>query len=174
MISELQMTTGHRRAPKGHAAGRGVVMQTGIFVLALLVASGAFARKPVTRLRGSWTATAGPGQVFTGTWTAETTERKPNEARGYWTLLSAGGDIRAEGRWSARKTGHRWHGTWTARSGDGPPFSGSWSADINGSSAEETFAAMLKSTATKIVTGSWEYGAYAGNWWLRGPSHSRN
>jgi hypothetical protein len=167
--------TGTQCTPKRRMTPNSPIrMQTGIFLLALLVGACALAQKPKARLRGSWTATISPTQVFTGTWTAEVSSRKANEAHGYWTLLAADGTIRAEGRWSARKTGRSWHGTWTARNGDGRPFSGSWSANINGSSDEETFADMLKSTATKILTGSWQRGVYAGKWWLRGPSHSNN
>lgn len=176
MPEESQGTTGATgvwRLPGGMALTPRVAARTGIFVLALLVGSWALARQPLARLRGSWTATVGPAQVFTGTWTAEVSSRKPNQAHGYWTLLAADGTIRAEGKWSARKAGQGWHGTWTARSGDGRPISGSWSANISGAGGE-TFGDMLKSTATKIVTGAWQHGIYAGNWWLRGPSHSAN
>ncbi len=141
-------------------------------MLALMATSVALARRPVIRLSGHWTATTGPAQVLRGTWTAEISPKKPNEAHGYWRLLSESGDILLEGKWWARKTGHGWHGTWKARSGDSQPFTGVWRASIS-SSNTETFAKMLKSTARKILTGNWQYGGYAGGWWLRGPEQQR-
>lgn len=41
------------------------------------------------------------------------------------------------------------------------------SADVANLNAE-SFAEMLKSTATKEVTGSWRSGHYQGNWLLKG------
>lgn len=140
-----------------------------VFILALLVATAAWARRPVTRLSGHWTITIGPAEVLRGTWTAQISARKPNRAQGYWRLLSENGEILSEGKWWVRKNSHGWHGTWKVRNGDSQPINGVWHANIS-SSTTSTFAEVLKSTASKILTGNWQRPGYAGNWWVRGPS----
>lgn len=157
-----------RRAAWGRRAAAGAA----ICLLALLATSAALARRPVTWLTGHWTATNGPAQVLRGTWSAEISPRKPNEAHGYWRLFSENGEMLVQGKWSARKTGHGWNGTWKAQSGDSQPMKGKWHASISGSN-KETFVEMLKSTDKKIVTGNWEHADYAGNWWLRGRAASQ-
>jgi hypothetical protein len=77
-----------------------------------------------------------------------------------------------DGTWSARKTGARWRGTWTAHVTRGRSFSGSWDADISGT-ADKTFAGMLKRAIEKETSGSWRSGNYAGNWWLQSTTHPR-
>jgi hypothetical protein len=72
-----------------------------------------------------------------------------------------------EGTWSAQKTGRGWQGTWTARPMTGQLLSGTWTADA-ASLNVESLAEMLKSTATKEVTGSWRSGHYHGSWSLKG------
>jgi len=72
-----------------------------------------------------------------------------------------------EGTWSAQKTGKGWQGTWTARTAKGQSFTGTWTADLATQNAE-SFAEMLKTTATKEVAGSWRSGSQQGNWWLKG------
>jgi hypothetical protein len=82
-------------------------------------------------------------------------------------MLNEGGEVVLEGTWSAQKTGRRWQGTWTARPMKGQSLSGTWTADAANFTAE-SLAEMLKSTATKEVSGSWRSGRHQGNWWLKG------
>jgi hypothetical protein len=49
----------------------------------------------------------------------------------------------------------------------GQLLSGTWTADAMNLNVE-SFAEMLKSTATKEVTGSWRSGRHQGNWRLKG------
>lgn len=154
-----------RRSPV--AAGSTATTSALVLAVVLVVGCCAWAKKSPRVLRGRWTATDGPGQIYRGTWSAVVTSRKPNEAQGYWSLLSSGGQILGAGRWSAKKTGDGWQGTWKARDGDHRPVAGKWKADIN-SSGDGTLAGMLKSTASKIVDGNWQFGGAGGNFWLRG------
>jgi hypothetical protein len=137
------------------------------FVFGLIVGFSALAQQVSPVLLGSWTATAGPSQIFRGTWSAQTSLHNANRALGSWTLLNEAGDVLLEGTWSAQKTGNGWQGTWTARATKGQSFSGTWTADAASLNAE-SLAEMLKSTATKEVTGSWRSGRYQGNWSLKG------
>ena len=132
----------------------------------LLFTQCSLAQEAGSVLYGSWTATAGPSQIFRGTWSAETYRRNPNEAQGSWTLVDNSGAVMLEGTWSARKIGSHWQGTWRARATRGPSFSGSWEANLP-ESTDQTFAALLKRTIGKEVAGSWQSGGYKGNWWLR-------
>jgi hypothetical protein len=81
--------------------------------------------------------------------------------------VNEAGDVLLEGTWSAQKTGLRWQGTWTARPMKGQSLSGTWTADA-ASLNVESLSEMLKSTATKEVSGSWRSGRYQGNWSLKG------
>ena len=148
-------------------------MRSWIFAIALFLATGALAQQASPLFRGSWTATAGRSQVLRGSWSGQALARRPNAARGSWTLLTETGQILLEGTWSAQKTRLGWEGTWAARIRHGRAFSGTWKADI----AElrgKTFQDMLKWTAEKEVAGSWRSGRYQGNWWLNAPrSHHR-
>jgi hypothetical protein len=137
------------------------------FVFGLILGFCTFAQQVSPVLLGSWTATAGPGQIFRGTWSAQVSLHSPNRAIGSWTLLNEAGDVLLEGTWSAQKTGLRWQGTWTARPMKGQSLSGTWTADATSLNAE-SLAEMLKSTATKEATGSWRSGRYQGNWSLKG------
>jgi hypothetical protein len=136
-------------------------------ILGLIVCFCALAQQASPVLLGSWTATAGPHQIFRGTWSAQVSLRSPNRAIGSWILLNEAGDVLLEGTWSAQKTDQRWQGTWTARPMKGQLLSGTWTADAT-SLNEDSLAEMLKSTATKEVTGSWRSGRYQGNWSLKG------
>ena len=137
------------------------------FVFGLIVGFCALAQQVSPVLLGSWTATASPNQIFRGTWSAQVSLRSPNRAIGSWTLVNDAGDVLLEGTWSAQKTGQHWQGTWTARPMKGQLLSGTWTADAASLNAE-SLAEMLKSTATKEVTGSWRSGHYQGNWLLKG------
>ncbi len=135
-------------------------------IVALLLSSCALAQEAPSGLHGSWTATAGPKQIFRGTWTGRTLPGKPNLAQGSWALLSDSGQIILEGTWSALKSSVAWQGTWTARTVQGQSFSGTWKADLadfNG----KTFEKMLELTAQKEVAGWWRSGRNQGNWWLK-------
>jgi hypothetical protein len=133
----------------------------------LIVGFCAFAQQASPVLLGSWTATAGPNQIFRGTWSAQVSLHNPNRAFGSWTLLSGADDVLLEGTWSAQKTGKSWQGTWSARPMKGQLLSGTWTADAASLNAD-SLAEMLKSTATKAATGSWRSGHYQGNWSLKG------
>ena len=142
-------------------------MKVWSFVFVLILGLCALAQQVSPVLLGSWTATAGPNQIFRGTWSAQVSLRSPNRAIGSWTLLNEAGDVLLEGTWSAQKTGKGWQGTWTARTTKGGSFSGTWNADA-ASLNVQSFAEMLKSTAAKEVAGSWRSGRHQGNWWLKG------
>ena len=142
-------------------------MKVWSFVFGLLVGLCALAQQVPPVLLGSWTATAGPNQIFRGTWSAQVSLRSSNRAIGSWTLVNDAGDVLLEGTWSAQKTGQHWQGTWTARPMKGQLLSGTWTADEMSLNAE-SLAEMLKSTATKEATGSWRSGRYQGNWSPKG------
>jgi hypothetical protein len=141
-------------------------MKLGSFVFGLIVGFCALAQQVSPVLLGSWTATADPGQIFRGTWSAQVSLHSPNRVIGSWTLLNEAGDVLLEGTWSAQKTVKGWQGTWTARPMKGPLLSGTWTADA-ASLSVESLSEMLKSTATKEVTGSWRSGRHQGNWSLK-------
>ena len=140
--------------------------------LTLVLATGLFAM-PQDRVddhaktwRGMWIATAGQ-RTFRGRWWATKDATSPNAANGSWTLLSDSNQIVLEGTWSAKKSARGWQGTWTARTGGGSPFSGSWISDVPEINAK-TFADLLSATASKQVAGSWRKGRLQGGWWLQG------
>jgi hypothetical protein len=142
-------------------------MKVWSFVFGLIVGFCALAQQVSPVLLGSWTATAGPNQIFRGTWSAQTSLHNTNRAIGSWTLLNEAGEVVLEGTWSAQKTGLRWQGTWTARPMKGQLLSGTWTADA-ASLNVESLSEMLQSTATKEVSGSWRSGRHQGNWSLKG------
>ncbi len=142
-------------------------MRRASLATALLVCSCALAQQAPSELRGTWTATVGASQTFRGTWTAQASPRSPNLAQGSWTLLSGTDEVVLEGKWSARKTGRGWQGTWTARVLHGGTYSGAWETGGAGLSGK-TFADLLTRTVKKEVAGSWRSGRYQGNWWLQG------
>lgn len=116
--------------------------------------------------RGNWTATAGPTQIFRGTWSAQTSPHRPNAAQGSWTVLNEASEIVLQGTWSASKSREGWQGTWTAKTPNGRPFSGTWTADLADFSGK-TFQEMLERTVLREVAGSWQMSRQHGNWWLR-------
>src|ERR1700720_5018218 len=120
-------------------------------IFGLVLGFCALAQQVSPVLLGSWTATAGPIQIFRGTWSAQVSVRSPNHAIGSWTVVNEAGDVLLEGTWSAQKTGQRWQGTWTARPMKGQLLSGTWTADA-ASLSVDSLAEMLKSTATKEVS----------------------
>jgi hypothetical protein len=136
-------------------------------ILVLLGCSALVGQEPLQVLSGSWTASLTPGQIFRGTWSAQTSRQNLNEARGSWTLFNDAGEIILEGTWSAQKTGPGWRGTWTSRVRKGTPLSGTWNADL-ASFSGKTIHAMLERTAERVVAGSWRTRGYQGNWWLKG------
>jgi len=140
-------------------------------LILVLLGSCALAQEPLPVLSGSWTASLASGQIFRGTWSAQTSRQNPNAARGSWTLLNEAGEIVLEGTWSAQKMGPGWQGTWTARALKGAALSGSWNADLPSFSGK-TIQEMLARTAEKEIAGSWRTRGYQGNWWLKGsPRH---
>jgi len=136
-------------------------------VAGLIPASRFRAQQSSTVLQGTWTARAGPTQVFRGAWSAEILPGSPNTARGSWTLWNDRNEMVLEGTWSASKTGRDWQGSWTARAATGQSFTGGWNADLSGS-ALKTIQDMFERTAQKEVAGSWRSGRYQGNWWCKG------
>ena len=142
-------------------------MKVWTLIFGLILGFCTLAQQASPVLLGSWTATAGPNQIFRGTWSAQASLHNSNRAIGSWTLVNEAGGVILEGTWSAQKTSKSWQGTWTARTTKGESFSGTWTADVANLNAE-SFAEMLKSTATKEVAGSWRSGRHQGNWWLKG------
>jgi hypothetical protein len=143
-------------------------MRNCVLIVALFLGSGSFpAQEPPVLMHGGWAATAGPSQVFRGTWTAQVPPDRPNMAQGSWTLLAETGQILLEGTWSAQKARAGWQGTWTARTLNGRSFSGTWKADIT-DLGPKTFKEMLERAAENEVAGWWRSGPYQGNWWLKG------
>jgi hypothetical protein len=142
-------------------------MKAWSLIVGLILSFCALAQETSPILGGSWTATAGPNQIFRGTWSAQSSLHNPNAAIGSWTVLNDAGEVLLQGTWSAKKTGQHWQGTWTARPEKGQSLSGTWTADATNLNAD-SLAEMLKRTATKEVAGWWRSGHYQGNWWLKG------
>ena len=122
-------------------------------------------------IRGSWSATAGPNQVFQGTWTAEPASGDANAAQGSWTLLNRSNQLSAEGTWSAVKTARVWSGTWQARvlaksGATSRLLSGSWRTQIAAGDVR-TLRELLQKTLSDQVNGTWGSGRLAGAWSLR-------
>jgi hypothetical protein len=149
-------------------------MRIWTLIVVLFMVPWAMAQEAPPALHGSWTATAGPNQIFRGTWAGRTLPGKPNLAQGSWTLLSDTGEVILEGTWSTLKDSAAWQGTWTARTAQGQSFSGTWRADLadlKGKTIEE----MLESAAKNEVAGWWRSGRYHGNWWLKSlPAQGRS
>ncbi len=137
------------------------------FLVLMILARSAASQDAAPVRYGTWTATAGPSQVFRGAWSAETLPHSPNEAQGSWTLVNDANDVIVQGTWAARRTGASWHGTWRAKTAQGQTFRGVWDADLPDAKGD-TFAAMLAKTIGKEVAGFWQSGKYQGNWWLKG------
>ena len=136
-------------------------------LILVLLASCALAQQPLPVLSGLWTASLASGQIFRGTWSAQTSRQNLNAARGSWTLLNDAAEIVVEGTWSAQKMGPGWPGTWTSRAHRGAPLSGTWNADLADFSGK-TIHAILERTTEIEVASSWRTQGYQGNWWLKG------
>ena len=130
-------------------------------LILVLLGSRALAQEPFPVLSGSWTASMASGQIFRGTWSAQTSRQNLNEARGSWILLNEAGEIILDGTWSAQKMRQGWQGTWTSRVLKGAPLSGTWNADLPSFSGK-TIQAMLERTAEREVAGSWRIRGYQG------------
>ena len=137
-----------------------------IFAVTILLACCAVAQQSPPVLRGSWLATAGPKQVFRGRWSAQVLPGTKNAAHGSWTLLNPSNQIVLEGTWSARKSARGWQGTWSGRIQKGGSISGTWEADIEKFKGS-TFEDLLKQTAERQISGSWQSRRAQGNWWLQ-------
>jgi hypothetical protein len=138
------------------------------FVFAITVT---LAQSPATAIRGSWSASAGPNQVFQGTWTAEPAPSDPNAAQGSWTLLNRSNQTIAQGTWSAAKTARMWSGSWQARvltkgGATSRLLSGNWRTQIADTDVR-TLQELLHKTLSDVVNGTWASGRLAGAWSLR-------
>jgi len=146
------------------------LMTSAATALAALLAAAVSAQTTST-IHGSWSATAGPNQVWQGTWTGELSPAKPNVAQGSWTLLNRSNQIAARGTWSAAKTEKVWSGSWqarvaTERGATGRLLSGSWRTQISDTDVR-SLAELLEYTFREQVSGSWASGRLAGAWSLR-------
>jgi len=140
-------------------------------IIALLLAFGMAAQQPAEVLSGSWTASAGPKQVYRGRWSGQRLPDKPNAALGSWVVVNDANETVQQGTWAAEKSAQGWRGQWSARvatgrDSTGTVISGTWqsAADSKGT----TLADLLRRTLEEQVAGSWRSGQLAGYWWLKG------
>ena len=144
-----------------------------LLALATLVClASAQGQAPPAEFSGMWTATEGNGPAMRGMWLAQVSQASPNAASGSWSLMSDGGDIVAEGTWSASKTSQNFEGSWSARARNGRSLSGTWSGAL-GDFKGKTFKEMLSLTMEKQIGGGWQSGHLKGNWWLEGSRKKR-
>ena len=139
-------------------------------VVLILITGAAHAQTTEPSLRGNWSASAGPNQVFRGTWAARPVAGSPNTATGSWSLVNGSNQIVLTGTWAATKTARNWSGTWTARTVaargiPGRAFSGTWRTEIKSSGAQ-TLGELLRETLEHEITGAWQSGAMKGTWAL--------
>ena len=139
-------------------------------VVLILTTGAAHAQTPEPPLRGNWSASAGPGHVFHGTWLARPVAGSPNSATGSWSLVDGSNQIVLTGTWAATKAARSWSGTWSARTvaARGIPsraYSGSWRTEIP-STDVRTLGELLRHTLAQEVTGAWQSGAIKGTWAL--------
>ena len=144
---------------------RSVLLLIISFAFIISFAAVGAASQSTPQLRGSWRATAG-SRVFQGTWTADANPNTPSLAQGSWTVIE-GNRVVLRGTWSAQKERAGWRGTWSAfvapvRPG-APPISGTWQANIEGSTAD-TLTDMLHRAAQAQIDGMWRSGGMAGSW----------
>ena len=149
-------------APRVH-----LVTTAAVLILSI---GAAHAQTPEPPLRGNWSASAGPNQVFHGTWSARPVAGAPNSATGSWSLVNGSNQIVLTGTWAATKTARSWSGTWSARTVaargiPGRAYSGSWRTEIT-SADVRTLGELLRDTLTHEVTGAWQSGALKGTWAL--------
>jgi len=147
------------------------ILATQTALAAFVFATVTVAQSPSTAIRGSWSATAGPSQVFQDTWTAEPGSGDPDAAQGTWTLMNRSNQIVAQGTWSAVKTARVWSGSWRARvltksGATSRLLSGNWRTQI-GDADVRTLQELLHKTLSDVVNGTWGSGRLAGAWSLR-------
>jgi hypothetical protein len=132
-------------------------------VVSVATTAGARDAAAPTVYRGRWIATAG-GPPLHGRWSAQATGSR-DEAIGSWSLLDQNDEVRMQGTWSARRSGHGWRGTWRAQVAGGGGLAGTWAAapPVTG----PTFEDMLRATVDHQVSGTWRSGASHGGWWLQ-------
>ncbi|MFN2601461.1 MAG: hypothetical protein ABR582_01760 [Gemmatimonadaceae bacterium] len=117
--------------------------------------------------QGTWSARAGTGLTFVGTWTA--VPGPTNETvTGTWTLVNAQGTTVAGGAWSASKSPDAWLGNWRAANFGGTEheFSGSWRSSVE-LKPNARFADLFERAAQSIASGSWRSGSHSGGWSIK-------
>ena len=143
-----------------------ITLKKWLLLVALLSACVSLSQQAPSTPQGSWIATAEASRVFRGNWIAHIATKDENAASGSWTLVNENNQVVLEGTWSARKSAAGWRGTWSARANEGRTLTGTWQAamgDFNG----KTFEDMLKRSAERQISGSWQSGRARGNWWLQ-------
>lgn len=145
---------------------RNLLLKVSGFAAALAFAAYGAAQQAPPIFQGGWTATEST-TTYQGSWSAQTYPGKADSGHGRWGVLDENGRIVLEGTWKAEKIAPGWKGTWTARMPDGRSVSGTWLADMTGSSGK-TFQDMLKRTLEAEIAGSWRTGQREGNWWIKG------
>jgi hypothetical protein len=135
-------------------------------ILAVLASLSLAATAQAKNWSGTWTATAGAGKAFGGTWDAASGD-DPNTVQGSFAVVDPSGTTLAAGTWAARKDAKTWQGSWQARAASGQVFSGTWRAQAQLPSTA-SFAELFELAATQIVRGTWAMGAaYSGAWSIR-------
>ena len=119
---------------------------------------------------GAWSATAGAGRAFGGTWDAAP-GGDSNTVQGSFAVMDPSGTTLAAGTWAARKDAKTWQGSWQARAASGQVFSGTWRAQAQLASTAG-FADLFELAATQVARGTWAMGAaYSGAWSIRAYAH---
>jgi hypothetical protein len=86
---------------------------------------------------------------------------------GTWTLIDAQGRTVTGGGWSASKSPTGWSGAWRAViAGDKADHVGTWRAGTH-FKADAQFANLFEKALQAVVSGSWRYGRYSGEWSIR-------
>lgn len=144
----------------------GVMKETWILAVTLLLAFCAVAQQTPSALQGSWIATAGPTRSLRGHWFARIPPDSKNTASGSWELVNESNQVVLKGTWSARKLKSGWQGTWSARIQNSRTITGTWDAAIE-DVKDKTLEDMLKRAAEKQISGIWQSGRAHGEWWLQ-------
>jgi hypothetical protein len=80
-----------------------------------------------------------------------------------------GNRVALQGTWAADKQRTVWRGSWSAllasAPAGSPPLTGTWQADVKGSSID-TLTAMLQRTAQAQLDGTWRSRGQSGSWSL--------
>ena len=140
-------------------------------IITLLLAFGMVAQQPAEVLSGSWTASAGPNQVYRGRWSGQPLPDKPDAAHGSWVVVNDANQTVQQGTWAAEKSAQGWRGQWSARiatgrDASGKVVSGTWQSAED--SKGTTLADLLQKTLEQQIAGAWRSGQLAGYWWLKG------